>query len=120
MAFMPHFATPVAEVLFGVQTPGGKLPYTIYPNNYTQQIDFLDMSLTAGPGRGCVGCVTHLDWDEELIAACRAPLMAAHDRSSLQHLPAPLHESSHCYFTNVLLLVLQLRLGAVASMVCFE
>jgi hypothetical protein len=46
--------------------------------------------------------------------------MAAHDRSSLEHLPAPLHESSHCYFTNVLLLVLQLRLGDVASMICLN
>ena len=35
MAFMPHYATPIAEVLFGVVSPGGKLPYTVYPNNYT-------------------------------------------------------------------------------------
>jgi hypothetical protein len=58
MGFMPHFGAPVAEALFGrtrdgaLVSVGGKLPYTIYPNNYTSQIDFLDMSLTAGPGRG--------------------------------------------------------------------
>jgi hypothetical protein len=58
MGFMPHFGAPVAEALFGRTSDGapvsvgGKLPYTVYPNNYTSQIDFLDMSLTAGPGRG--------------------------------------------------------------------
>ena len=52
MAFMPHFGQPVAETLFGIVNPGGKLPYTVYPNNYTDLVDFLDMSMSAGPGRG--------------------------------------------------------------------
>ena len=52
MAFMPHYGQPVAETLFGLVNPGGKLPYTVYPNNYTDMVDFLDMSMSAGPGRG--------------------------------------------------------------------
>ena len=28
MAFMPHVGTPIAETLYGVFNPGGKLPYT--------------------------------------------------------------------------------------------
>lgn len=52
MAYMPHTSTAVAEVLCGAINPSGRLPYTIYPNNYTAQVDFLDMSLTRGLGRG--------------------------------------------------------------------
>ena len=52
MAFMPHYGLPVAEALFGVFCIGGKLPYTVYPNNYTAGTAFLDMSLQAGEGRG--------------------------------------------------------------------
>eukprot|EP00937_MAST-01D_sp_MAST-1D-sp2_P000989 g989.t1 len=52
MAFMPHYGAPVAEALFGSFCVGGKLPYTVYPNNYTAGTDFLDMSLQAGEGRG--------------------------------------------------------------------
>ena len=52
MAYMPHTSTAVAEVLSGTVNPSAKLPYTVYPNNYTDNMDFLDMSLTAGLGRG--------------------------------------------------------------------
>ena len=52
MAFMPHLGTPIAEALFGAINVGGKLPYTIYPNNYTDMVAFGDMSMTSGPGRG--------------------------------------------------------------------
>ena len=52
MAFMPHTSTAVAEALCGSFSPSGKLPYTVYANNYTQHTDFLDMSLTNGLGRG--------------------------------------------------------------------
>jgi beta-glucosidase-like glycosyl hydrolase len=52
-AFMPgvHGGTAVAETIFGDNNPGGKLPITIYHSNYTSEVDFLDMSMTAGPGR---------------------------------------------------------------------
>lgn len=52
MAFMPPTGTPIAEALMGSVNVGGKLPYTIYPNNYTDEVGFTDMSLNAGPGRG--------------------------------------------------------------------
>jgi len=41
-----------AEVLFGDVNPSGKLPYTMYPSNFTQTTDFLNMSMVAGEGRG--------------------------------------------------------------------
>eukprot|EP00912_Choanoflagellata_sp_UC4_P001377 UC4_evm1s853 len=52
MAFWPSKGTPIAEALFGKFNVGGKLPYTIYPNNYTDLVAFGDMRMTAGPGRG--------------------------------------------------------------------
>eukprot|EP01062_Namystynia_karyoxenos_P033258 TRINITY_DN2446_c0_g1_i1.p1 TRINITY_DN2446_c0_g1~~TRINITY_DN2446_c0_g1_i1.p1 ORF type:complete len:823 (+),score=272.37 TRINITY_DN2446_c0_g1_i1:81-2549(+) len=52
-AFMPGFygAQAVAETLFGDNNPGGKMPVTMYHSNYTSTVDFLNMSMTAGPGR---------------------------------------------------------------------
>jgi len=40
-----------AEVIFGDVNPSGKLPYTMYPSNYTETTDFLNMSMVAGEGR---------------------------------------------------------------------
>lgn len=45
-------AQAVAETIFGLNNPGGKLPVTYYYSNYVNQIDFLNMSMTAWPGRG--------------------------------------------------------------------
>ena len=52
-AFMPgvHGAQAIAETVYGHNNPGGKLPVTIYPASYVDEVDFLDMSMTAGPGR---------------------------------------------------------------------
>lgn len=52
-AWMPgvHGAQAVAETVFGDSNPGGKMPVTMYPSNYVDQVDFFDMSMTAGPGR---------------------------------------------------------------------
>eukprot|EP01065_Artemidia_motanka_P044419 TRINITY_DN631_c0_g1_i1.p1 TRINITY_DN631_c0_g1~~TRINITY_DN631_c0_g1_i1.p1 ORF type:complete len:845 (+),score=319.65 TRINITY_DN631_c0_g1_i1:82-2535(+) len=52
-AFMPGFygAMAVAETLFGDNNPGGKMPVTTYFSNYTDEVDFLNMSMQAGPGR---------------------------------------------------------------------
>ena len=53
MSFWPNWwGDAIAEALVGAIDVSGKLPYTIYPNNYTDLIGFGDMSLTSGPGRG--------------------------------------------------------------------
>lgn len=51
--FMPgvHGAQAVAETLFGINNPGGKMPVTMYSSDYVTQVDFLNMSMVAGPGR---------------------------------------------------------------------
>lgn len=41
----------VADVLFGAFNPGGRLPYTIYPADYVEQVSFFDMTFRTGPGR---------------------------------------------------------------------
>lgn len=43
--------TPVAEALYGVFSPAGKTPYTIYPAEYIAQENYFQMSMTAGLGR---------------------------------------------------------------------
>eukprot|EP00750_Incisomonas_marina_P026573 INCI5925.5.p1 GENE.INCI5925.5~~INCI5925.5.p1 ORF type:complete len:777 (+),score=135.25 INCI5925.5:23-2353(+) len=53
MAWMPGAfgASAVAEGVFGTVNPGGKLPATMYNSSYINEVDFLDMSMQAGPGR---------------------------------------------------------------------
>jgi len=46
---MASFA--IADVLFGDYNPGGKLPYTIFPANYVNQISLFDMNMNDAPGR---------------------------------------------------------------------
>eukprot|EP00912_Choanoflagellata_sp_UC4_P000531 UC4_evm3s330 len=52
-AFMPgvHGGTAISATIFGDNNPGGKLPVTMYKSNYVNEVDFLNMSMTAGPGR---------------------------------------------------------------------
>lgn len=52
-AFMPgvHGAQAIAESIFGDNNPGGKMPVTMYESTYVDQVDFLNMSMQAGPGR---------------------------------------------------------------------
>lgn len=52
-AFMPgvHGAQAIAESIFGRYNPGGKMPVTLYHSDYVNQVDFLNMSMQAGPGR---------------------------------------------------------------------
>lgn len=42
----------IVDVLFGDYNPGGRLPYTVYPADYVNQINMTEMSMRAGPGRG--------------------------------------------------------------------
>lgn len=44
-------AEAIADALFGVFSPGGKLPYSVMPAGYVKEVDFLNMSMSAGMGR---------------------------------------------------------------------
>ena len=46
-----HGAQAVADAIFGAYNPGGKMPATMYNSSYINSVDFLDMSMQAGPGR---------------------------------------------------------------------
>ena len=37
--------------LFGDYNPGGRLPYTFYPGEFTNKSDFFDMDMVKYPGR---------------------------------------------------------------------
>lgn len=41
----------IAEVLYGLVNPSGRLPVTMYPADYVNQISFFNMSMRASPGR---------------------------------------------------------------------
>jgi hypothetical protein len=41
----------IADVIFGVYNPTGRLTNTVYPAGYVGEIPLTDMSLTGGPGR---------------------------------------------------------------------
>ncbi|KAH3745647.1 glycoside hydrolase family 3 domain protein [Pelomyxa schiedti] len=44
-------AQAIADVLFGDYNPGGKLPYTVYPAEYVDQIPLTEMGMSVSPGR---------------------------------------------------------------------
>ena len=44
-------AEALAEVLFGIVNPSGRLPHTIYNSRWEQLTPMADMSMQAGPGR---------------------------------------------------------------------
>eukprot|EP00041_Stephanoeca_diplocostata_P032967 m.1075633 g.1075633 ORF g.1075633 m.1075633 type:complete len:890 (+) comp24243_c0_seq1:40-2709(+) len=52
-AFNPSQVGPLALAaqIFGVENRWGKLPVTIYPANYSAQLDITDMSFATAPGR---------------------------------------------------------------------
>eukprot|EP00494_Astrolonche_serrata_P010180 UN10239 len=41
----------IAETLFGLNNPSGKLPYSIYHSNYTAEVDMLNHDMTNDVGR---------------------------------------------------------------------
>lgn len=53
-AFNPAVMGPraLAQLMFGAENRWGKLPVTIYPAEYTSQINITDMSFSKGVGRG--------------------------------------------------------------------
>eukprot|EP01012_Entosiphon_sulcatum_P000917 TRINITY_DN1015_c0_g1_i1.p1 TRINITY_DN1015_c0_g1~~TRINITY_DN1015_c0_g1_i1.p1 ORF type:complete len:776 (-),score=129.23 TRINITY_DN1015_c0_g1_i1:44-2350(-) len=52
-AWYPGFygADAIASAIFGDYNPGGKLPVTVYPSNYINQIKMDNMNMTEAPGR---------------------------------------------------------------------
>ena len=44
-------AQAIANTVFGLSNPGGKLPVTMYFSNYTSQMNMSEMSMIAGVGR---------------------------------------------------------------------
>jgi len=51
--FMPgvHGGQAIAETIFGDNNPGGKMPVTMYHSSIVNEVDFMNMSMVAGPGR---------------------------------------------------------------------
>lgn len=55
-AWMPGVegGTAIAETVFGLNNPGGKLPVSIFPSEYVNHTDFLSMNVAEGDGRTCI------------------------------------------------------------------
>lgn len=45
----------LAEVIFGDYNPAGRLPYTIYPANYVNQVSMFDMGMRPNASNGNPG-----------------------------------------------------------------
>eukprot|EP00743_Colponemidia_sp_Colp-15_P007755 GILK01008397.1.p1 GENE.GILK01008397.1~~GILK01008397.1.p1 ORF type:complete len:751 (-),score=119.29 GILK01008397.1:185-2437(-) len=52
-AFYPgeQGADAIVDILFGDYNPSARLPVTVYPSEYVNQISLFDMSMSASPGR---------------------------------------------------------------------
>ena len=42
----------IAQTIFGQNSPGGKMPVTVYPEAYAENVSLEEMSMTKSPGRG--------------------------------------------------------------------
>jgi hypothetical protein len=88
-------AQALADVLFGLYNPTGKLAATMYPASFVDEIPLTEMSLTAGPGR------THIyytgipefafghglsfsKWDLEWHNVLEVPMVLTDDREVLR------------------------------------
>jgi beta-D-xylosidase 4 len=51
--FYPGFqgGYAIASAIFGDYNPGGKMPYTVYPTNYLNQVNMSNMDMSLAPGR---------------------------------------------------------------------
>jgi hypothetical protein len=45
----------IANAIFGDYNPGGKLPYTVYPTDYLNQVNMSNMDMSLAPGMGKEG-----------------------------------------------------------------
>ena len=45
----------IADILFGVVSPSGRLPHTVYPASYASQVSMVDMEMAANATKGSPG-----------------------------------------------------------------
>ena len=89
-AFYPgyHGARALADVLFGDYAPSGRLPFTVYHSNYTNEVNMSSMCMGCAPGRtyryfdgpvvypfgaGLSYTTFHMDWNPQPPSQLRLP-----------------------------------------------